>query len=807
MGNLTAQQDLDSARRALAESLPEVSVARAERYLAANPQLKGEQKTAALLLLGESYLRSGQNKEALATLAQVPDSNSSARDYWQGMALAHQQNYSEALAKFSQVASDHSLYGPALFNSLELQMNLNKADLAFELLAKLRAYDPDFLSLQLIRLEAQLYLTKNEPDKARSVLLALEKEDPPSPEREVLSGKIELADQQYDAALSAFAKLLTPETPPRIRALALLGQCDAFLQTSAFEPALQSLLSLLRMAESERYLPFIADRFDLLIERAPAGTKVELIAPLNAYVNPENLGEDGNLQSPQKLLACYSLARLSDADRDQELLQIIVTLAPKGELTARAYLHLGRLSLESGDAEAALPALKSAEEASPGSPVALAAVDLSARIKTQEGDLAAALPLFAKAAQHPDPAFSERALLNEALLALTSNPDAPLSSIAAQLDSEEAKVSLSLERALALAREKAPSGRTALEEFIFQHPDHPRTPQARLALVELLLLEQQPDFELIEVQLASLPETFELPLSGRRFLSRQRFRVSHQLGVITDNWGQAIANGDRYRRAFPEAENDPYFLLRFGESHYRDGNFDRARVLFSKVATLPDAGELVELALYYRAISNLDIPTDEATTKALDTLDELIQRAGPLASRARLTKARTQVDLGRAEECLETLEGIPGEPGDQPEAALIAARAYRDLSAGDSKVAEKAVSIYRRLLNDPRTSYQLSNQIHYLLSRTYLESGFPNLAIDPCLSVVDFENRDPDETEVEWDYYYRCGFQAIDILLEAKHPRAALILARKLAQTKGPSAEEAKERARQIQLDHQLWAD
>ena len=554
------------------------------------------------------------------------------------------------------------------------------------------------------------------------------------------------------------------------------------------------------MDESERYLPLIGHRLDLLADLAT--DKDELIAPLTAFVGPANLGEDSNLQSPQKLLACFTLARLSEPTRAQELLQIITTLSPSSELAARSYLQLGQLAWQGEDLDVALQYLKDAESAAPNSPLAFVATDLAARIETQKGDLSAALPLFAKAAKHPDSTFSEQALLNQGLLTLENNPDAPLSSIASRLATEEGKIFLELERVLALAREKDSAARVALQDFIFQHPDHPRVAQARLALVGLLMLEQQPDFGLIDVQLASLPKELERPLS------RQRFRLSHDLGIITDDWAQAITYGEEHRQAFPEVESDPYFLLRLGESFYRDGEFDRSRILFSKVTSLPDAGELIELALYFNAVSNLAIPTEKATAEALDTLDNLIQRAGPLASRARLTKARTQLkDLGRAEECLETLEGIPGEPGDQPEAALLSAQAYRELSAGDAKLAEKAVSIYRRLLDDPRTSYQLSNQIHYQLSRTYSESGQPNLAIDPCLSVVDLENRAPDETEVEWDYYYRCGFEAIDILLEAKRPRAALMLARKLAQTKGPSAVEAEERARQIQLDHQLWTD
>ena len=335
VGNLAAQLNLDSARKALAESLPEVSVARAERYLAANPQLTEKEKTEALLLLGESYLRSGQNEKALTTLAKVSDSQSSARNYWQGMALAHQGKTPQALEKFAQVASDHPLYRSALFNGLELEVSQNETDLAFEFLEKLRAFDPKYLSSQLTQIEAQLYLTANEPDKARNALLTLTDQKTFSPEQEILAGKTELAAMESDAALNAFAKALAPETPPKLRVLALLGQCDAHLQASDYEPALRSLLQLLKMGESENYLPFIAARMDLLTDRATE--REELITPLTTFVGPATLGEDSNLQSSQKLLACYSLARLSEPERAQELLQRIITLDPTSELAARAY--------------------------------------------------------------------------------------------------------------------------------------------------------------------------------------------------------------------------------------------------------------------------------------------------------------------------------------------------------------------------------------------------------------------------------------------------------------------------------------
>ena len=244
------------------------------------------------------------------------------------------------------------------------------------------------------------------------------------------------------------------------------------------------------------------------------------------------------------------------------------------------------------------------------------------------------------------------------------------------------------------------------------------------------------------------------------------------------------------------------------ESCFRNGDFNRAKYLFTKTANLPNASQLKELALYFGARANLEIPTKEATIEALETLDNLINRAGPLAAQSRLLKARTLLNSqGDAEGCIAALQGMPGKPGDQPEANLLAAEAYRELSANKPEFSQQAISVYQSLLDDERTSYPLSNRIHYELALTYRENGQDNLAIDPLLRVVDQENKKPDEVEGEWDYYYRCGFEAIDILLKADLPRAALIQARKLAQTEGPGAEQAKIRAEQIELESLIFTD
>lgn len=799
-GMLTAEEGLQSARNALAEYLPDIAALRIERFLESHSDLTAEAEGEALLLLAECYLRAGKPAQAQKVLNDIPEKLSSDRDYWLGVALSHQHEYLSALEKFAQVDPESSLYQQALFNTIELQVSLEKTSQAFANLEKIRAHDPSFLSAEVALLEAQLSLETGDRDKALQAWETLSPKNQKTSSGQLLAGRIALARQDPDAALGYFDTVLAQDTPEGTQTLALLGKSDTLLSKGRAKQAIPPLLELLKQEKDSALLDLLHGRFKTLLTRG--GKTDELAASLTDYAKPATLGEDSNYTTPGKLFACYYLARISPLGETAKYLNPVFTFAPEGELAARAHLLQAELAFQEGDQEAVKAALEAAQKTAPASALASRAADALARLAVREGDLQTAENLFAKAAEHPSAAFTEQALLNQAILQLRSQPDAPLSALSAKLTNQEAQDLLELEQALAWARESAPPAKEALREFVLQHPTHPRLAQARLALANVLLSESKPDYELVEQQLSSLPDDLD------RSLSRENFRVNHRLAAITNDWSRAVSEGERHLKAFPEAQDDPYFLLPLAESSFQNGDYNRSRFLFAKVATLPEVGELAELSLLYAARSNLLIPTREATVEAFDILDGIIAQAGPLTTRARFLKARNLLkSQGQASECLKILDGIPGKPGDQPEAALLAAEAHRELVSENPQHAELAISIYQRLLDDPRTSYEFSNQIHYQLALTYRENGQLNLAIEPCLRVVDFENKPKDEKKVEWDYYYRCGFEAIDILLEAKRARAALILARKLAQTGGPGAEQARERAEQILLDHLLWSD
>lgn len=798
-GWAAAQDEIQKARNAIAESLPDVAATRIERYLASEKELTVEQQGTASLLLGEAHLRAGEASKALAALAKVPDSFADTRDYWQGLALAHQQDIPAALEKFSGIQPGADTYPLALYNLAELHFTRADWTGAFKALEKLRAHSPDFQSEKLTLLESQLFLVTGEPAKALEVL-ANQDETSATPAKHLLRGRIELAKGNLKNAAAAFSKAEELSKGGSVQALSRLGLTDALLDGEEPEAALAPLLSLLQSPESPSFLEFLSPRFELLASMA---TEKEKIAnAITEFVSPASLGEDSNYATPEKLFANYYLARFVAPEEADGLLRQVIELSPGSEIANRSRLELARLALENEQSEEAKKILGAIQESNPEHPQAHQAADLFARLEAAEGNREQAKALFEKAALHPDPSFSEQALLNQALLTFHSNPQSPLSAFSSKLQSPESTSILALEKALALAKQDDPEAGEALQGFVRRHPEHPRLDEIRLALIENLLAEPEPNFELIRVQFVSLSEEMNPDLA------QKKFQLAHRLGTITNDWSQAVEYGENLLKEFPQLETDPHFLLRLAESRFQDGDYNRSRFLFDEVAKLPEVGDLAELSRLYSAHSNLLIPTREATVEALETLDGIIKRAGPLATRARLLKARTLLkSQGQAKESLQALEGIPGEPGDQPEAALLSALAYRELSADDSESAQKAISIYERLLVDPRTSYPLSNEIHYQLALTYREMGEMEKAIEPCYRVVHFENKPEDENEIEWDYYYRCGFEAIDILLEAKRARAALLLARKLAQTNGPGAEQAKERAEQIQLDNLLWFD
>lgn len=791
------------ARAALADELPDIAIARLERIINTN-EFKGSEDAAklpVLVLLGEALVRDQQFQEAESILGLLP-ADSVARNYWLGLAEAKLGKSQNALLTLAQVPVADPTFGQvAHYNRLEILTDTGDTAGALALLTELRTINPDFRPQELALAEALLYLRRNEPSLAKKALARLKPEDFRAL---TIAGRIELMANNPEKALTLFQESLASEPTPPLQILSWLGKADANLAMDRPFDALQNILSLLALAPGDEILELLIPRFDALNRATSQPDSQERIRAELETFTADPARTDLHSKAIQFLkFQKANLLPLKDSHAElRQLLESLLVVGDNDSLIARIHFALANSLFQEGRPEETRTELEQLLQHSPNSPLAPLAADLLARLAAQEGSLPEARELFAQAAQSSNAAFAEAALLNQAIIALQVSGQADLSAISEQLSSDESRTSLRLQKILSAAQAGEDGAELSLEDFLSQNPAHPRIGEAKLSLVHILLKANRPDFARITSALEDIPNG----LAPEQSL--ERFNLSHQLGALGNQWELAVRFGERHLKRHSTAASDPYFLLRLGESRFRNGDYDRSRLLFSEITKLENASGLEDVALYFIARANLAIPTDTATREALDTLDELSKRSGPLSTQARILKARTLLEnLGKPEECLADLALLPGELSDRTDVALLAAEAYRELGTSDPPQYEAALKLYRELLANPNTSYARSNQLHYLIARTYRESGRPGLALDPCLAVIDFQNRESPDTPPEWDFYYRCGFEAIDLLLEAKRYRAALLLANKLAKTDGPGATQAKERAEQIQLDHTLFAE
>ena len=127
---------------------------------------------------------------------------------------------------------------------------------------------------------------------------------------------------------------------------------------------------------------------------------------------------------------------------------------------------------------------------------------LEARTAFSQGNREQASRLFEEAAKSLTENAAKTALLNSAILRLADPSSTTTVQQTGRPLSSAITADLELERALSIAVPLA--RRTSIEEFLTQHPDHPRVPEARLAAAEAALAGPNPDFSFARAQLETL---------------------------------------------------------------------------------------------------------------------------------------------------------------------------------------------------------------------------------------------------------------------------------------------------------------
>ena len=817
---------------ALATGLWEIAAAHFQDQLSNTPDLAPADKAVVGILLAESLLRDGRPSEALALLDESFIAGHPAVPFWRGQSLAALGRLSEALETLNPLLKDPQapFHAEAVFTIANLNLALGKDSRALKSLDALAtASDPALAAKARLR-QLEILLDLGRAQEAREIIPPVEQvaaDDRPL--HAFLEARLLMAENRPADAASYFRSLIDLPKGQSLRHhhLAAVGLCDAllamgqkeavlsfvptFLQSHPESPELDALFQRLRQAMPEN--PTASDPALEILDPWLTPSEVPA-AGLISIVGTDAAGAWPSAATSQEITA-YALFTRAMILRDStapeaaaevgRLLNRLRVEFPTHPLAARALYEQARIALAAGHTSQAVDLLQNLRDFTQDSELRGRSAFLEATAAVAAGDKAAAATLFEQAASQLSENEARAASFNAAILVLAENdPAAPANATDPALAAD-----IQLERALALDE---PAKRiSAIEEFLIAHPEHTRTPEARLSLAETALAVTPPDLSLARAQLdtlAAAPESLAGLAPARRAMVRLR------IADLSDEPETAIATAREILDQFPGQPAAAEAALVLGRNLYQTGAYNDARMVLERLATSDADPARSEAAWLLAARSAALVPTSQSQQEALILFRKVIDAEGPLAPLATMESARLMIDMNRLEEAESFLRGWfdsleKSDPLRLPAGLLLGEAIYAQGSAKPDSLAQ-ALAVYDSLLADAEPHSALHNRLQYLRGRTLEQLPQPDNpsrtrereAFAAYYSVLETETPPAD-----WHYFELCGFRALALLEKAARWPAAIACARKIASFNGPRAEEAAQRASQLQLRHMIWED
>ena len=200
---------------------------------------------------------------------------------------------------------------------------------------------------------------------------------------------------------------------------------------------------------------------------------------------------------------------------------------------------------------------------------------------------------------------------------------------------------------------------------------------------------------------------------------------------------------------------------------------------------------------------------------------KIISTKHPLANEARIQQGRVLIDLRRYAEAEAALKPMlsskaastslstPVSNSQRRDAGILMADCLHRQGAGNSQKYKEAILIYDNLLQLKDTSLAKKNQFYFLRGQTLESMNRRSEALDSYYNVIAKANSpiDNESLELEWFWFYRCGFKALSMLEADKRWESAVKLARRIASFNGPRSEEASKRANNLAKQHMIWEE
>ncbi len=788
---------LASARRALAESAPQIAIQKLHTLLAA-AALPAPDRHDAVLLLAEAQLSAGQPTDALKTLAPLIATDPTAR-LLEASSLAAAGRWSAALPKFQAAGLEVNAPPSARLGEAESLQALGRTAEAAAVLEAVVRQTPKNVTaqLRLAGLDVELQKLK----QARTILDQLKPTEPGDEKwKQYVHGRVLLAEGNATPALAIFEAITNEprDVTDGLLAAATLGAGEARAIVRDYDSADKPLETFIWRHPESAWLEVVFRRLDQIYARQK---------------NPgENELQKWAAKQPERCaaLARFYVARMQirakKADKATWSLAVFVEKYPTHALLPFAHLMQADLLLEKRDLEGAVKALDAAERA--------------VRNETQRGEIELRRGLvlfeqrqfllaaneFQRAAAHA-PKLRDNATFNAALAALhQQNYDrflAEYRTLTSNSPESPLRDDLIIEEGLAQARQRDPRAEETLQIFLSHFPFSSRQAEARLALAELAFQKGEPTDAARYLQVANTSPAEPASAEHAEYLGVFLAEADPTAGAE-----KVIERANTFIREHPKSALLPEVRMKLGQIYFHAGNFAGAETQFATLALEAPTSGYAETALFLAGQSAMQSISADSIGRALKLFDEVVKREGPLKLYARQQQAIVQAKLGKESEAVILYDAIlsaqpPPDLDPELRSAALAGKGENLLVLGRKDPAQLAgaLAVFEQLATLPDVPPAWRNQALYKKADALVLLNRQPEALTALYDVLDQDRAAPRE----YFWYYKAGFDLAGMFEQQANWKAAIGIYDKMARLDGPRAADATARAKDLRLKHFIW--
>ncbi len=841
------------ASQAMADHLPEIAVRKFKATIA-NKKLSANARAFATLALAEALIRSSVTEQgsdqdattALELLSSPELADNPSTPIWKAEALAALGHYQKAETLLENIPTTNPYYSDVQLARARISIALKQNELALKILSKFLS-NPKKVSAKNKNsaklLKAEIYLNQGNYQEALKALDGIDPQFPSAAKlKEYLEARIALAEGKATDAITHFKSLITApdHLSQRIFEGCMLGLADAFVANQQSDDAISTLTDYVTRHPNSPALPSIFLRLGTLI---PADLPPEnpIMLKLSEwsgktdrtsnllYVSGDSAAaippyqftsnENRNLTSLTLYLRAQLLERSKNPEKYPQALALLSQLRtqnidqmlPSTELfyylASASLLDTANIQLKQKKAKQAAFSLEVMSKVAFSPRLKDQANFLLGLLKVKEADYEQALIAFNFARESTSQEIATASSINAGITALLSNNLSVFDKIFTSSPTPKVLTALRLEHALWKCRNQDISGRSDLDAFIMSHLGHPRENEARMALAAAAVDIQPTDITLAKAQLDLISPRLQ-DATNQYKITRIRIRAEE----LNQNWTQAAKVAAQFISKYPTSPHVPAIMIKQGEAYYHSEDFNAARRVFQEIISKFPDSTFAPYAQFYTAMAARLGGTIQAREESVQLFKKIIHSTHPLASEARIQQSRVLIDLRRYDEAVQTLKPLLQakniSSAIRRDAGVLMADCLHRQAATDPEKYKEAVRIYDQILSDPTLPLAWINQIHFLRGQTLERMGKRKEAMESYYSVIAKAYApEKKDHEIEWFWFYRCGFQALSMLEADQRWEAAVKLARRIATFDGPRAEEASKRANNLAKQHMIWED